>query len=279
MANLRPLRLSLLGAALIMNPEEGANNPGLNVSTSENFMVYAHPLNEEGRVAVDFGSMIRTTVGGIRAGEQPDNIPYPVELHLPLCSQVDGDLADALYPLLIQKTDEGRRLSTTLDWLDVAWRNTDSVVSEVRVMALKSGFEVFLNVGETVSAERAELSALLDPKGTPKNSRAYKNKRNGKNETIDVTDLEWWFTTFAFLRNDIAHGSEVPEADWEFDGKSQVMLAQRHLLKAIRKKVADASGKPDLLMDPLKRAIHVAAKEVFEKYDFIEDEADQTEVQ
>lgn len=277
---LHPLRCSVLGAVLSVNPEDDAKNPGLYASTSENVTVYAHPLNNEGRVSVRYGSMMRTTVGIFQISEMPSSIPYPVELHLPIYNQLDGDLADALYPLVIQNTDEGRRLSTTLDWLDVAWRNTESVTSAVRIMALKSGFEVLLDVGEKVEDGRAALSALLDEPGTAKQSRTHKNRKGTADVTIQVTDLEWWFTTFAFLRNKIAHGNVILEADWQYEGKNQVMIAQRVLLEAIRKKVAALSGKLDLLIkDPYSRAFEKAWKEVLVEFDFAEGGAGHSELQ
>jgi hypothetical protein len=271
LSSLAPLRRSLLGAVLMVNPEEDAKNPGLKASTSENVTVYAHPLSKEERVSVRYGSMMRTTVGIFRIAEQPGCIPYPVELHLPVYTQIDTELADALYPLVTQNTDEGRRLSTTLDWLEVAWRNTESVNSGVRVMALKSGFEVLLDVEERLEDGRAALSALLDPPDAAKQIRTHKNRRGTADVTIHVTDLEWWFTKFTFLRNKIAHGNIVTDADWDYQGKNQVMLAQRLLLEAIRKKVADASGRKDLLIaNPLKRAIERAWKEVLVEFPFID---------
>lgn len=95
-----------------------------------------------------------------------------------------------------------------------------------------------------------------------------------------MTDLEWWFTTFAFLRNKIAHGNVILEADWQYEGKNQVMIAQRVLLEAIRKKVAALSGKLDLLIkDPYSRAFEKAWKEVLVEFDFAEGGAGHSELQ
>jgi hypothetical protein len=250
------LRLSVLGALLSMNPGEDTSNPGMTVSTAENATLYGHPLNAAGRVAVEYGSMMRTLIGGLRAAEAPRFIPHPVELHLPWAgSQLDADLADALCGLLMLSNDDSRRLSTTLEWLDISWRNTDSITSQVRVMALKSGFEVLLGVGEKLEDQRGALSALLDPPGATRRPHTHKNLK-GADIEIDVTDLEWWFTTFTFLRNAIAHGREVSDADWQFNGKKQVMAAQERLLEAIRKRAADTTDRRHLLMDPQQRRIH-----------------------
>jgi len=250
--SLGSLRLSVLAALLIMNPEaEDRSNPGMVVSTSDNAAMHGHPLNAEGRLAVEYGAMMRTLVGGIKVKENPGFIGAPVELHLPwLGSQIDGEFADALHSVLVRGTDDARRLATAIEWLDVAWRNTTFITTDVRVMALKSGFEVLLNVGERVEDGRRELSLLLDQPGAPRMKHSYVSLAGNPSMTPPITDLEWWFTRFAFLRNDIAHGTEVAPGDWHYEGGSHVMIAQRHLLEAIRKKVADATGNQDLLVSP-----------------------------
>jgi hypothetical protein len=267
-STLLALRLSVLPALLVMNPMPNTLNPGLTLSTSDNATLYGHPFNEEGRIVFEYGSIIRTQIAGVRVGESPSHVYHPAELHLPLMPiHPDTELAEGLHACLTRPTDEARRLGTAIEWLDIAWRNTTSITQEVRVMALKSGLEVLLNVGMGVEAGRDAFSLLLDSPNAPKSPRTYPDRgESTKTHTRLLTDRAWWFTKFAFLRNAIAHGHEVPEDDWIFNERSQVTLGQVQLLDAIRKKVADATGDAALMEVPADRLIDRAIKEWAERH-------------
>src|SRR4051794_38481807 len=77
-----------------------------------------------------------------------------------------------------------------------------------------------------------------------------------------LTNLEWWFQSFALLRNRLAHGGEVAPGEYEFDdGVHHVWHAELTLRRAIKQTVANA-GHPDVLLDPFERAMRRAAHEI-----------------
>ena len=74
----------------------------------------------------------------------------------------------------------------------------------------------------------------------------------------ELTELEWWFQSFALLRNRIAHGGEIPDDDYLFeDGAPHHWHAEWQLRRAIKQMVANA-GHPDVLLDPWDRAMQAA---------------------
>jgi len=62
----------------------------------------------------------------------------------------------------------------------------------------------------------------------------------------------WWFTSFAILRNKIAHGGVIAAEEYEFEGVHHVFHGELHLRRAIKKVVADA-GHEDVLLGPFER--------------------------
>lgn len=204
--------------------------------------------------------MVRTTVGGLRLGEENLRIKPPAELHIPLLgARIDWLFAAALFECLTAETDTARRLGLTADWLDIAWRNTTSITQHVRLLALRSGFDAVLDTdNEKIEVVRSALCALLDPPGEPTSMRHWAN-RDGAPRSGEMTLLGWWFTQFTFVRNSIAHGSAVPEAELECEGELHLWRAERMLRRAIKKTVAD-QGHEDVLLDPLERATRWAAE-------------------
>ena len=68
----------------------------------------------------------------------------------------------------------------------------------------------------------------------------------------ELTNLEWWFTFFAFLRHDIAHGEEISPRQHEWNAQSHLFLGESRLRQAIKQTVANA-GHPTVLLDPYAR--------------------------
>jgi hypothetical protein len=254
--DMRPVRRAVVAALLDRNPPETAKEDaqGWNVSTSDNALVYLHQLDGTGDVAVQYGRMVELTVMGLTIGAEHSEIHAPSEVHAPfLAPDPDDVYLDALYTVLTAGNPEARRLGRAIDWLDLAWRNTTSIDDDTRIVAIYSGFEVLLEE-EGVEALGSALSTLLDATA-PKVARPIPNRPPGRRSDIrprDVTDLEWWFTFFAFLRHDISHGYEILPRQYEWNDRSQLFLGETRLRETIKKTVANA-GHPMAALDPFER--------------------------
>ena len=256
-----PLRRILVAAVLDGNPQvtEPERQQGHSVATSDNALLYGHRLDPAGWVAVQYGLMVETTVGGLQIGTEHGEIHAPAELHLPLTGGfVDRDYLAALWPVVTAGTDDARRVGRAIDWLDLSWRTTTSITEEMRIMTLKAGFEILFD-SEDVVVLRERLSALLDEPEAPHQTRTWTN-RAGNERSAEMTDLEWWFTQFTFLRNAIAHGDEIADADFDHGGKRHIWVAEARLRQAIKRTVAGQAAEPDILVDPLERAARRAIR-------------------
>jgi hypothetical protein len=261
-AMMTPLRRVLVAAVLDGNPRvtEEDRQPGHSVATSDNALLYGHGLSPDGWVAVQYGLMVEMTVAGLRIGEEHSEIHAPAELHLPLLGGfVDEDYLAALWPVLTAETDEARRVSRAVDWLDLSWRNTTSITEEMRIMTLKAAFEVLFD-SDKVDELRERLSALLDEAGVQRRTQTW-TSRAGNPQSAELTELEWWFTQFSFLRNAIAHGNEVADADFDYEGQRHIWIAEARLRGAIKHTVAQQAGEPDILVDRMERAVRRAIRE------------------
>ncbi len=254
---MRPLRRAVVAALLDRNPPEigkKEDSQGWHVSTSDNALIYLHQLDGSGRVAVQYGRMVELTVSGLTIGEEHSQIHAPSELHAPFLGPDPDDVyLDALYTVLTARTAEARRLGRAIDWLDLAWRNTTSIDDDTRIGAIYSGFEVLLDEDGAATLASA-LSALLEP-GAPKTTRPIPTLRQGQRcgfQPRDVTDLEWWFLFFGFLRHDITHGEEVSPRQHEWNDQSHLFLGETRLRQAIKQIVANG-GHPTVLLDPFER--------------------------
>lgn len=261
---MRTLGRALLVGLLDTNPdflakgEEPLGNLGHGTVTSDNALGYGHPVQPDGGVAVEYGYMSRKLVGGLSIDDDHHKIHEPIELPTPMLSKdFEGYYADAAHRTLDRDTEESRRLGRAIDWLGIAWRNSESLRIDMRIVALRTSFEVLLGaeVGE-LKELRLLLSQLLDPDDAKRTSRTWPGGK-GKPITGDLTELEWWFTQFSLLRNAIVHGDELEEDRYEFEGKSQLWLGEARLREAITEVIAEA-GFPDVKLDYGLRVIREA---------------------
>lgn len=164
---------------------------------------------------------------------------------------LDADYASALHRKITDGTDDGRRLRRTIDWLDLAWRNTESMNQDIRIFALRAGYEVLFDDDDTFSV-RDKLSALIDSPDEPRAPRSW-TSRAGHPQTAELTGVAWWFQQFAFLRNALAHGHLIDAQRYVHEDVSHVLLAELRLRLAIREFVTRA-GNEELRHRPTLRA-------------------------
>jgi hypothetical protein len=265
---MQPLHRAVVAALLDPVPlaiGKKEDTQGWSIPTSDNALIYLHQLDGSGHVAVEYGRMVTTMVGGLKVGEEHSRIHAPSELHAPfLGPDPDPEYLDALYAELTAGTAQARRLARAIEWLDLAWRNTTSIDDDTRIVAIYNGFEVLLD-NEGAFEIGGALAALLEP-GAAKTTRPIPKLRQGDRATFqprDVTDLEWWFVFFAFLRHDITHGAEIPARQYEWNDKAHLFLGESRLRQAIKQTVAN-SGHPTVLLDPFERITHKYAKLILE---------------
>jgi hypothetical protein len=137
---LKPLHQAIVAALLDPIPQaigKKDETPGWSIPTSDNALIYLHQLDGSGYVAVEYGRMVTTLVGGLKIGEEHSQIHAPSEIHTPfLGHDPDPEYTAALYPELTAGTAEARRLGRAIEWLDLAWRNTNSIDDDTRIGAI-----------------------------------------------------------------------------------------------------------------------------------------------
>lgn len=258
---MRALQRAVVAALLDPNPSLSQKEAGHQVATSDNALVYGHRVDGSGSVAVDYGAMVRAVVGGLSIGSDDVRVAAPPEVLVPfLHPSMDEVYLDALVQVLVVGDEQSRRLSRAIDWLDLAWRNTSSIDEDTRIVALRAGFEALFGVGDQTGSIRGVLSDLLDDDLAPKAIRTWQTLQ-GAPKSQDMTDLEWWFMRFSFLRNAIMHGSDPPDDDYLHDGRRHIWLAEETLRRAIKQLVANATTSA-VLMNPLERALSDAMEEI-----------------
>ncbi len=264
------LRRALLVASIDTNPTPWRGEPddpnwGYRVWTSDALLVLGHQIQPAGWVVTRFGAVITTTAGGISvvddpAGHRPPSeIPPPVELPLPfMAAGPDPDYARALFEVLAADDDRARRVAAAIDWLDLAWRNTTSTSVGTRIVLLKAGFEALLAAGHTLPPQRAALAALLGRLAGRRRWRVPINRHGNPLPRERMSDVEWWYSRFTWLRNTIAHGGrQSGRGDWRHGRVEHFWLGDHWLRAAIRCEVADATGRPYLREDdPDLRRLH-----------------------
>jgi hypothetical protein len=259
-ADVRLMHRALAIAVLDGNPdppklgEVGASIEAHSAMTSDNALVYGHRIGAEGWVAAEYGAMIRTRSGGYNVFDD-DSMRFrpPTDLHVPSWPRnLDGELATAVHRCIAVDSDEARRLDRTIGWLDLAWRNAEAITLDLRVMAVRSGFEVLFDVDPALEATaeiRSGLSRLLDEPQAPRTAHRWPNLKGKLRDPEDLSELEWWWMRFTFLRNAIAHGGVLTDELYEHDGYSHLDLGVHRLKQAIKATVI-AQGYPELGLTP-----------------------------
>jgi len=273
------LRYALLAAALDTNPsrlapeEDRTGNEGHESLTSDNVLIYGHPLNDGGWVADQYGAMVTILVGGMRLGEPGARFEQPGELVIPaLSTRFDGIYATAVYEEIVKGTPVGRRMARALDWLGMAWRNTSALDISTRIVALRAGFEVLLGVGDTTKVIRDALGQLMNPPDAPRTKHTWTDHGKLKGP-FELTSIEWWFQCFSILRNSIMHGDEIAATTWQHGEHHHVWIAEDNLRKAIKETLISAGHPEDLRDDPGQRLL---ARRISQRLSELPDPSQQT---
>jgi hypothetical protein len=223
--------------ALELGGDDDAN-AGHRTWTSDNLFIAGHNVDPAGYVAARYGAMSQNLIAGLNIDDEHSEISPPAELVCPLMgSGADAVVTDALWTVLRQSTPEARRIRRAIDWLDLAWRNTPSVSQEMRIVLLKSGFETLLDVGDRVVDQRAALQALL-PRVAPRRRLRQVPTLAGQLRAERMSDLEWWYTNLAFLRNAITHGDVITGGMHRFGRTYHLWIAELRLRQVIKECVA-----------------------------------------
>ena len=272
---LRTLYHAIVVSLLDDNPSRAVagmvddDNSGHRMCTTENALLFGHRFDHELYTGFETGTMVVMRHLGPKIGEAESVIQPPADMHLPLMRpQFDPVYAQALYEVLSSLGDDDPDLPGAIRWLELAWTNSASIDTSGRILALRAGFDVLFG-GANTREIRGKLSELLDEQNAVRTHRAWDD--HGRHVEADLTDLEWWLQSFALLRNKIAHGGEIPDADYLFDdGVPHHWHAEWQLRRAIKQVVANA-GHPDVLLDPFDRAMQAALPLLEEA--FAEDQA------
>jgi hypothetical protein len=259
---LRTLHSAVCVALLDQNPSRAVAgmvddyNTAHRMCTTENALLLGHRFDVDLYTGYETGTMVVHRVGGPKIGETEDVIEPPSDMHLPLMRpEFDEVYAEALYEVVLGLGENDPDLPGAIRWLELAWTNSSSIDTPSRILALRSGFDVLFG-GASTATIRGELSALLDEPGAARAHRQWTDHNNQRE--ADLTDLEWWFQSFALLRNKVAHGGEIADEDYVFDdGVPHHWHGEWQLRRAIKQVIVNA-GHPDVLLDPFDRAMQQA---------------------
>jgi len=249
---LRTLYSAVVVSLLDQNPSQAVAgmdddpNVGHRMCTTENALVFGHRFEADLYTGFETGTMVVMRHLGPRIGETRDVIEPPADMTLPVMRpQFDQIYAEALHQVLSHPADDAPDLAGAIRWLELVWTNSASIGPEARVLALRAGFDVLFG-GERTNDIRCALSQLLDDPDAPRTERHWED--HSRQQRAPLTDLEWWFQSFALLRNKIAHGGDMATDEYNFDGVPHIWHGEWQLRRAIKQTVANV-GHPEILLD------------------------------
>jgi hypothetical protein len=244
----------------LLSERERDPNIGHYALTSDNATVVAHGISHKGGyTGTVTGSRVRSMSLGVRVVDDPNDptalrqtIPPPGDVRIPTFRPpaLDDEYADATWESMRRGDNAARRLGRAIDWLNLASLNATGLSDELRVPALRAGFEVLLDSEDAEELAR-RLGRLVDDK-TPIRHRTWTSTFTGDKRSANMREVPWWFMEFSFLRNDLMHGRAPGEEKWLRDGQSQTDLGEWYLRQAIKHAVAD-DGHADVLEDVVWR--------------------------
>lgn len=270
---IRPMHHALVVGLLDANPSllkgDSTSQAGHRMAAADNAVVFGHPLHGGRSYAIAEGAMVRRqSLRTAQPGQRLPRVAPPSSLPTPWGAVLDDEYASAVYDVLTRGDIRARRIDRSIEWLSLAWTNHTEISEDARVIVFRAGFEALLGGGAQTAKNRRLLSELLDEPDARRTPRMWPG---GATPTAAMTDLEWWFQSFAFLRNKIAHGDAIPPADWLFEeGKRHLWHADDVLRRAIKRTVIRAGHDPLLeqaVVDRLFSRANEAAVRAVERPD------------
>lgn len=261
-------------------PKEKVLGAMHSVWTSDNTELYVWPIDlVEGRIALRYGGVARTTDGGYTIGDDL-RIQGPLELHIPLmATEADDRLLTATYKIAVTsdrapRRGLARRIVTATSWLAKAWRNTPSITFPDRIVFLKTGFEALSDQSNVwpnalwlrhlyervLGGQRPMLldGLLWSP------TEAERHVWPSDDGERHVTDLQYWFKAFGSARNDIIHKGGTDSLSFSessaYDGPL-FDIGERLLRESIRVAMSEL-GYSDMWRDPTSLARDALVQEI-----------------
>jgi hypothetical protein len=221
------LRRACTVTVLDVNPspllaeDERDPNAGHWMLTSDNAVLVAHRIDGEyGYTSSITGSRVSRWSVGVSVIEDPDNphlpravIEPPSDVRIPTFrrQRLDGEYATSTWVSIRRDDDAARRLGRAIDWLALAWLNTTGMTDDVRIPALRAGFEVLLDSEDAVELAR-RLTGLLGD-SSPIRHHTWLSVE-GNQRSANVRDVGRWFVEFSILRNQLMHGRSLGQENW-----------------------------------------------------------------
>lgn len=170
------LGLALLVGTLNHNPSmadgqgedgpERTGNEGHAVCTTENALLYGHPVVGDASSYVTQTGVLARSLGMHVAfdGTEIPKVQPSVELPGALLGRFDAEIAAAAYQALATEDEQARRLEVAVDWCRVALSNSERVSLPVRVGAARSAIETLMGTDDKMQVlnRHGRLMSELD---------------------------------------------------------------------------------------------------------------------
>jgi hypothetical protein len=221
-------------------------NFGHNAMTSDNATVVAHGIDHaHGYTSSVSGSRVGSAELGLSVVPDPNypGLPRatfraPADLRIPpRQTNLEYEYAAATWESLRRGDDAARRLGRAIDWLSLVGVNATALTDDLRIPAVRTGFEVLLDVGEDFLEFASALATLIEDE-SPAVRRTWPSRRSGNEVSVNLTNVGWWAVQFSFLRNTVMQGGLPDADDWQHDGAGHIDLGEWYLRQAIKYTVA-----------------------------------------
>ena len=253
---------------------------GSGFATADNSEIFVWPIDiDKGRVVTRYGRLVQVTTAGLVINAKL-KIDAPPDLHMPFMAvRVESPkFVDALFKVLARHDNPKHlRIATAIHWLGKAWRNSERLDWDDRLVMIKTAFEALTGESKTPLAARAlraifegtvltrreseDADFLWQPTERPNKVYVWTDKTKTRHHVPNVTPLEHWFRSFGDARNTIIHEGRSPRHIYRarrsrYNGPF-FFVASRVLREALRVEVAALRGRDWMFSDDerLKRSI------------------------
>ncbi|MBP7774164.1 hypothetical protein KA078_00055 [Candidatus Woesebacteria bacterium] len=195
----------------------GTDSDGWSLATSENFEpVYQNFQIGNDHISESAGYIINMGIGGYTVSEKKFYKPSHVVISAYGMGSFDNELFKQLLKARKRRKKLLRRILRATDLLFQAYYNSTNVSRNARILLIAAAFETLLDLLENARKYfKEEVERRCDLPKEPR-YRHYFRTRNGikrdKNRSMKVL----WADSFFDLRNQIVHGSIVPEEMYQF---------------------------------------------------------------